>query len=111
MDSSSSCRLAAGSLSFLTITERPETEVATFLVRILFRVKTLRMASATESGSRMDPPSTASGSSGSNPARTSSKPARTRRSSTTLTALDPRSRPARDSAAVNSPMEKLLHCM
>src|SRR5690348_5853018 len=83
----------SGSGTRLTITECPETEVATFFVLTRCASKILLMAFATCGASMMAPSTTVSGASDSIPKLTSSYPDFVDFSSTALIELDPMSSP------------------
>ena len=95
MAESSSSSFAALTVILFTITECPETEVATFRVLILFSVKILSMAAETERASMIAPSTTVSCPRSSTPKFTSSYESPRFFSSTALTALDPMSSPTK----------------
>src|SRR5258708_2135400 len=89
----SSSSFINGSGTRFTITECPETDVATFLVLTLAESKIRLMALATCGASMIAPSTTVSGASDSMPKLTSSYPALVLLSSTDLMELDPISNP------------------
>src|SRR5260221_4117361 len=93
MRSYSSSSLIGGSGTLLTITEWPETEVATFFVFTPAESKIRLMALATCGASMMAPSTTVSGASDSMPKLTSSSPALVDFNSTDLIELEPMSSP------------------
>src|SRR5215207_1393852 len=95
MEPSSSSRVICGTMMFLTMTELPETPAATRSVLNWCRLKTPEMTPDTSFSSMIWPSTTVSGRSPSKPRLTSESAPDLPPSSTSLTELEPMSRPTR----------------